>query len=205
MRHPDLDPRAAALLDFWFGAHDDDATVAAAQAPLWWQHHAEADREVKDRFGGLADHAEAGALDAWAATPHGLLALVLLLDQAPRMVHRGTPRAFATDRAARALTRTALARGFDRELRPIEQLFVLLPLEHSETLADQEEAVERLRALEAAVPPAWRETFEGFTAYAVAHRDVIARFGRFPHRNEILGRESTDAERAYLAEPGAGF
>jgi len=198
-------PQVEELLSFWFGDRVDDAEAADEQAQLWWKHTPAADAEVRQRFGALAEHAAAGELDGWADTPRGLLALILLLDQVPRMVHRGTPRAFAADRAARALTRTALARRYERQLRPIEQLFLLLPLEHSETLADQEEAVERFQALEASVPAAWRKTFEGFTAYAVAHRDVIARFGRFPHRNDILGRESTDPERAYLAEPGAGF
>ncbi len=205
MEQTPSDPQVEELLSFWFGDGDDDAVVAAEQSSLWWKHDAATDREVRERFGALAARAAAGDLDGWADTPRGLLALVLLLDQLPRMVHRGTPRAFATDRTARALTRAALARRYERQLRPIEQLFLLLPLEHSETLADQEEAVERFRALEASVPAAWRGTFEGFTAYAVAHRDVIARFGRFPHRNAILGRESTDPERAYLAEPGAGF
>lgn len=205
MATPALDPRAAEVLDFWFGSEPDDAAVAARQAGLWWRHDPAADAEVEGRFGRLTATAATGDLDPWQATPRGNLALILLLDQLPRMIHRGTPAAFATDPAARVACRAGLVRDDQRVLRPIEQLFLLLPLEHSENLADQEECVARLEQLAATVPDAWRATFDGFVDFAVRHRDIIARFGRFPHRNQILGRTSSADEQAFLTQPGSSF
>ena len=205
MNDPDLAPRAHQLLLYWFGDHDDDAEVARAQAGLWWGHDEETDAEVRRRVGDLILPALAGELDGWAASARGRLALVLALDQVPRNVHRGTPLAFAGDERALALTREGLERGDPDHLRPIEQVFLLMPLEHAEDLAAQEECVERMQTLTEAVPEAWREPFAMFCDYARRHRDVIARFGRFPHRNAILGRASTPEELAFLQQPGSSF
>ncbi len=205
MSDTSLDARARELLDFWFGPHADDAEAARAQAGLWWGHAETTDADVRRRFGDLIGPARAGDLDGWAATPRGRLALVLLLDQVPRNVHRGTPDAFAGDSHALALTRGGLRGGDLEHLRPVERVFLLMPLEHAEDLACQEECVERMQALAEAVPEAWREPFEMFADYAVRHRDVIARFGRFPHRNAILGRPSTPEELEFLSRPGSSF
>jgi uncharacterized protein (DUF924 family) len=131
--------------------------------------------------------------------------LILLLDQLPRAIHRGTPAAFGQDAKARKLAEQGLESGADKLLRPIECLFFYLPLEHSEVLADQDRSVELFRELAASVPEAYRETFAAFIDYAVRHRNVIAEFGRFPHRNQILGRESTPEEKAFLEQPGSSF
>jgi uncharacterized protein (DUF924 family) len=193
------------LLDYWFGNEPDDAVLAAAKAGLWWGGKAETDAEIAESFRLVADLAVTDTIDHWTGFPRGRLALILALDQLPRAIHRGTPRAFAQDAKARAVARGGLESGVFRLLRPVEQLFAYLPFEHSESLEDQDLAVELIGRLASAVRPEWRATFAGFLGYAERHRDVIRRFGRFPHRNAVLGRESTADEAAYLAEPGAGF
>ncbi len=193
------------LLSFWFGNDSDDVVVAEAQAGLWWGHSPETDEFLQERFGAAAAAAAAGLLDHWAGSPRGRLALILLLDQLPRAIHRGTPKAFAQDAKGRQIAAQGLESGADRLLRPIERLFLYLPFEHSEDLADQDRCVELFRELTASVPETQRATFDGFVNYAERHRDVITRFARFPHRNQILGRDSTPEEKAFLEQPGSSF
>lgn len=193
------------LLDFWFGDDTDDAVVAEAKAELWWGNRLETDELLQSRFGAAASAAAADILDHWTGSPRGRLALILLLDQLPRSIHRATPAAFAQDARARQVAEQGLDSGADRLLRPIERLFFYLPFEHSEELVDQDRSVELYRELVIAVPTAHRETFSSFFDYAVRHRDVIRKFGRFPHRNQILGRESTPEEIAFLEQPGSSF
>ncbi|MGN6703018.1 MAG: DUF924 family protein [Burkholderiaceae bacterium] len=193
------------ILQFWFGAPADARVVAERQRKLWWSKNEAVDALVRERFGVAIDAAASGALDGWTATPDGLLALILLTDQFPRNARRGTPGAFGCDPAARRFCRLGLERGDDLALRPIERVFHYLPLEHSESLPDQDEAVRRFAALRDAVPEDDREPFDGYLDFARRHRAVIARFGRFPHRNAILGRASTAEETAFLAQPGSGF
>ncbi len=195
----------ASVLAFWFGSEISDGTVAQAQSALWWQKNPATDDAIRARFAGWTAQAASGALDAWRATPQGLLALIVLTDQFPRNMYRGTPQSFAFDALALGLCREGLARGADRQLRPIERVFFYLPLEHSEVLADQQQAVQNMGALAAAVPADQRAPFEGFADYARRHQAVIARFGRFPHRNAILGRSSTPQEREFLQQPGSSF
>jgi uncharacterized protein (DUF924 family) len=193
------------LLKFWFGDNPDDAAVAKAQAELWWGHRAETDELLQARFGAAASAAAADVLDHWTGSPRGRLALILLLDQLPRAIHRATPAAFAQDAKARAVAEQGLESGADHLLRPIERLFFYLPFEHSEDLADQDRSVELYRELLTTVETAHRETFAAFVDYANRHRDVIKRFGRLPHRNQILGRESTPEEKEFLEQPGSSF
>jgi len=193
------------LLQFWFGDDPDDAAVAATKAELWWGHRPETDELLQASFGAVASAAAADLLDHWVGSPRGRLALILLLDQLPRAIRRGTPEAFAQDAKARKVAEQGLESGADRLLRPIERLFVYLPFEHSEEMADQDRSVRLFRDLAASVPDNHRETFAGFVDYAVRHRDVVSRFGRFPHRNPILGRESTAEEEAFLGQPGSSF
>ena len=133
------------------------------------------------------------------------MALILLLDQMPRVIHRGTPGAFAQDDKARRFADKGLASGADRLLRPIERVFFYLPFEHSEDAADQERSVELFQELAAEVPEEWKKSFDFYLDFAVRHEAIIDRFGRFPHRNAILGRESTPEEIEFLKEPGSGF
>jgi len=193
------------LLELWFGSSDDDAEVGESQSSLWWASSVETDDVLGARFGQAAAAAAAGTLDHWTGSPRGRLALILLLDQLPRVIHRGTPGAFAQDAKARRIAEKGLASGADRLLRPIERVFVYLPFEHSEDTADQQRSVELFRRLAAEVPEKWKKLFDTYVDFAVRHREIIDRFGRFPHRNAILGRESTPEETEFLKQPGSGF
>jgi len=198
-----IDPDA--VCGFWFaGAGDDPERIGERQA-VWYGGDPAFDEAVRVRFEEYVDPAARGELDHWHATPRGTLALIVLLDQMPRHVWRGSARAFAHDRVALALARDALARGVDRELRVIERLFVLLPLQHAEDAAVQAESVSRHAALVAEAPAALTGVCEGSLAYAREHRDLIDRFGRFPHRNAVLGRAPTPEEQEFLAAGGARF
>ncbi|MCF7716279.1 DUF924 domain-containing protein [Aeromonas jandaei] len=194
------------LLDFWFGDPTDDALRAKRQAPLWWGKSSETDALLARRFGAQAEAAVNGELADWADLPHGRLALILLLDQLPRNIHRGTPTAFARDPLAREQCLKGLSLGMDRQLSPLERVFFYLPLEHAESREQQARSValfEELAAEQAHSPA--NETFAGFADFARRHQVIIERFGRFPHRNDILGRTSTPEEAAFLLQPGSGF
>lgn len=176
------------VLGFWLGpeAHGK-----------WFETDPDFDRRVAAALAGDQRRAAAGACDQWTATAEGCLVLVILLDQVPRNLFRGEPRAFASDTRAREVARAAIDRGLDREIEEqIRRMFLYLPFEHSEDLVDQEACCRLMAALDE--DPSWAD-------WAVKHREVIARFGRFPHRNEVLGRASTEDEAAFLAEPDSAF
>lgn len=193
------------LLDWWFGSAASASEVAAQRQQLWFGYRAEQDEQAREQFGDLCVCALDGGLRDWPEQPSGWLALILLLDQLPRMLYRGTAQAFAGDARARDLLGEGLGRGFDRQLPSIQQVFVYLVLEHAEELAAQDQAVAAFTRLHNEALPAERELFSGFLDFAVRHRQVIARFGRFPHRNASLGRASTPDEQAFLQEPGSRF
>ena len=188
----------ADVLEFWFGA--PGSAEHGSLRKCWFEKDPAFDAEIRRRFLALVDEAAAGRLDDWADRPEGLLALIVLLDQFPRNLFRDAPRAFATDAQALALAQQALAQGVDALLMPVARAFIYLPFEHSEDLAMQDRAVALFAAL-----AQHGEAFASYLDYAERHRDVIRRFGRFPHRNAILGRASTPEEIAFLARPGAGF
>ncbi|MFQ2086905.1 DUF924 family protein [Aeromonas veronii] len=194
------------LLALWFGDEADDVLRATRQAPLWWGKSSETDALLASRFGELAEAAAKGSLAHWADLPSGRLALILLLDQLPRNIHRGTPAAFAQDPLARDLCLKGLSIGADKSLSPLERVFFYLPLEHAESHEQQARSVALFEALaaEQAGTPA-QATFAGFADFARRHQVIIERFGRFPHRNDILGRTSTPEEAAFLQQPGSGF
>jgi uncharacterized protein (DUF924 family) len=196
---------AEAILDYWFGGETDDRAVAQQKGRIWWAKDEASDREIAARFGADLQAAAAGEYEDWAATPAGLLALVLLTDQFPRNIHRGRPQSFAYDALALRWSLAGLARGADLALRPIRRAFLYMPLEHAESPELQERAVQLFDGLLREVPEAHREVFRGFCNFARRHREVIARFGRFPHRNAILGRPSTPEEIAFLRTPGSSF
>lgn len=182
-----LDAAGEQLLAFWFSEE---------ARPKWWEKDEAFDEGLRARFGALREEAASGALDAWAQTARGALALILLLDQLPRNLFRGDPRSYATDAKARAVTRAAIEAGLDRALNEEERLFLYLPLEHSEDLADQQDCCRLIAELTS--QPEWLK-------FAEIHRDIVQRFGRFPHRNEVLGRKSTAEEEAFLQEPHSSF
>lgn len=173
---------AADVIEFWRKAGPE----------RWFKRDEAFDREIAERFGGLVADASAGRLDMWEATAEGTYALLILLDQFPRNVHRGTPLAFASDPKARQVARRALGKGYDRKIPAQERGFVYLPFEHSEDPADQARSIELFEALGDAEQLKW----------AVLHKEIIDRFGRFPHRNPILGRVTTPEEQAFLDEGG---
>ncbi|MFL9813644.1 DUF924 domain-containing protein [Stutzerimonas sp. VN223-3] len=193
------------LLNWWFGESVTISEIADEKHGLWFGYKPEQDAEASARFGDLVDQALAGGLCDWAESPHGWLALVLLLDQLPRMIYRGTPQAFAGDERALQLVREGMAHGGDVLLAPIQRVFVYLVLEHAENLGMQDLAVVQFETLHGIAEPQEQKLFADFLDFAERHRQVIAKFGRFPHRNEVLGRTSSEAERAFLTEPGSRF
>jgi uncharacterized protein (DUF924 family) len=195
----------ASILAFWFGDEPARAATNPDCARLWWSRQPAVDEAMRLRFGGLVQQAGSGALNAWAATPEGRLALILLADQFTRNIHRGTPAAFALDPLARGWALEGIDNGAFAALLPIQRLFTLMPLEHAESLPLQDRCVGLMTALRDSVGEAERQSFDGFVDYAERHREVIRRFGRFPHRNAILGRASTPEETAFLQTPGSSF
>jgi uncharacterized protein (DUF924 family) len=180
-----MDPRARAVLDVWFSQD-----VIAKE--LWFKSDPGFDRVLAARFAADYEKAAAGAYDAWQDEAESALALLITLDQFPRNLFRGTPRAFESDTKAQGMATAAVARGFDQAVPPQRRLFFYLPFEHAEDLALQQRSVDLITPLATVLP--------GVDHYAQRHMELIRAFGRFPHRNEILGRESTAAERAYLAK-----
>jgi len=185
------------ILEFWFGT--PFSRHRGRPRPEWFRKSAEFDAEIRQRFSREHDEALAGRLSAWEETPHAGLALVILLDQFSRNMFRDSPGAFAADHAALGMARRMVERGLDRLLSPIERCFIYLPFEHSEDLAVQRRSLalfERLR---------FSSDCAGSVDYAYRHYEIILRFGRFPHRNDILGRVSTAEESDFLSQPGSGF
>ena len=181
---------AREVLDYWFGA--PGSPERGTRREIWFQEGRSIDAEVRERFLPLHERAASGELDHWRADLQACLALILLLDQFPRHMFRDTPRAFATDPLALATAKHALDAGHEGALLPVELAFLHLPFMHSEDLAEQRRGLE----LRKAAPD-----YDGKTdsiGHAVAHMEIVARFGRFPHRNEILGRQSTPEEQAFL-------
>jgi uncharacterized protein (DUF924 family) len=184
------------MLDFWFDP---------AHAPLWFKVDAAFDAAIGARFAALIEAAASGGLAAWEEAPESTLALLIALDQLPRNAWRGSPRAFMGDAQARAVARRALARGFDRRVPLQSRRFFYLPLEHSEDHADQVRCCALFAEMAAEAGEADRAWTREQCVYAERHREIIERFGRFPHRNAILGRASTPEEQAFLQEPMSSF
>jgi len=193
------------LLACWFGSACETRAAARARVELWFRHDEAFDRQLAERFRDLPERGRRGELDAWADTPRHALARVIALDQLPRNLYRGSPQAYAFDAAALAAASDALGRGHDRALDPLEALFLYLPFEHAEDLAMQERSVRLFESLQERAPSGLERVFAGFADYARRHHAVVARFGRFPHRNETLARASTEEERAYLTDGGERF
>ena len=194
------------VLEFWFGACGPDGALDRGKQKMWFSAGRQYDADIRKRFGKLHRRAARGELDAeWAATPRGRIALIVVLDQFSRHIHRGTAAAFAQDPAAQRLAMTGVEQGADRELIPAQRAFFYLPFEHAEDLKLQRFGARLFERLAAGVAPAWRKEYAGFADYAGHHRDIIERFGRFPHRNRILGRASTPEEVEFLKQPGSSF
>jgi uncharacterized protein (DUF924 family) len=194
---------------FWFGRLPLKPEGMSERLALWFGADAaeqqRVDELIHSRFGALIERAAAGGLAAWADSPRRRLALILLLDQFPRHVHRGTERAYATDRDALALTLSGMQSAADAALMPVERIFFYMPLQHAELRDAQDESVAAYRRLLNEAPEDLKAMFASALESAELHHSIVARFGRFPHRNRVLERASTAEEEAYLGQKGRRF
>jgi uncharacterized protein (DUF924 family) len=202
---------ARSIREFWFGEEPLTPEAFTARLPFWFGGEedtalqAQRDGVIRTRFAPLLERAAAGELDGWADGPRRRLSLILLLDQFPRNIFRGTAQAFAFDHPALALTLSGMQLAADAALGPAERAFFYMPLQHAENLEVQEESVLAYRRLVRESPEGWRAPLAGTLRYAEVHREIVVRFGRFPHRNAVLGRASTPEEEAYLADGAERF
>jgi len=201
---------ASQVLEFWFGRAPWDTARLTERSSFWFggddpKAVAARDAAIREKLEPLLELAARGEFASWAASPRRRLALIILFDQVPRNAYRGTAAAFAFDREALALTVEGMQLAADAALDPLERLFFYLPLEHAESLEAQETAVAALDRLAGDAPEHLREFCVYCAGFARQHRDIIAKFGRFPHRNAVLGRESTAAEIEWLAAEGKRF
>ena len=202
MSESGADPQLEDLLRFWFGP---DPGEPLRNAELWFKKDPEFDEEVRRGFSHHLELTLQGKYDGWRDSPRGALAYIILLDQFSRNIYRDSPRAFAQDPAALAACLEGLARGFDSRLAPMEASFFYMPLMHSENRTMQKLSVQKYEALAETDDPALKEALARNREYAEAHCEVISTYGRFPHRNKLLGRTDKPAELEFLAGPDAGF
>ncbi|MBS1269588.1 MAG: hypothetical protein MAG794_00539 [Gammaproteobacteria bacterium] len=197
-------PDAAAVIDFWFG-DPTDADNVDHRGGMWFSPTEAQDRALRERFRSLHARAERGDLDGWRGEPGTVLALVLLLDQFTRNLYRGAASAFANDARALAIAQEGVKRGFDRSMHFVERAFFYMPFQHSEKLEVQRRSARLFKTLLESSPESFRSFAENSYEHAVLHCDIVERFGRFPHRNESLGRRSTGPEKQYLEQGGHRF
>lgn len=195
---------ATIILDYWFGDLKTDP-LAEKKRPLWFEAKTQTDNEIREKFGDYVARAHNGEFQDLRKSARGQLALIILLDQFTRNIYRKTPQSFASDPRALHYALDLIASGQDKKLSPIERVFVYLPLEHTEDASMQEQCARLYDELKNEVPKDDRSLFDSFYDYAIRHQVIIDRFGRFPHRNEILGRESTPEEIEFLKQPGSSF
>lgn len=201
---------ARSIRDFWFGPQPPTPAELNRRLRFWFGEErtdvrTRRDETIRARFAGLLERAANGGLAPWADGPRRRLSLIILLDQFPRNIYRGTPRAYAYDAQALQLTLSGMQSAADAALTPVERLFFYMPLQHAEAREVQEESVAAYRRLLKESAPELCAVFAGAARSAENHRAIIERFGRFPHRNAVLGRESTQAEQDWLAQGGASF
>ncbi|MEM7282975.1 MAG: DUF924 family protein [Pseudomonadota bacterium] len=193
------------VVEFWFSDEELTPERAVELNRRWFQSDSRFDEQIHERFGDLPDKAQAGELDGWMDQAGSTLGLVLVLDQFPRNIYRGSPRAFSYDAKARQVLLQGLSKDFHLSLHPLQRAFLYLPFEHAEDAQLQRRSVTLFTELKHSVDEAWVKIVENSLDYAVAHLKIIEEFGRFPHRNEVLGRESTPKETQYLEEGGRTF
>ena len=191
--------RIDAILAFWFMEKELNAPQIDGRMDLWFGEDQVFDHEIVKEFSDDVERASEGDLDHWAHTPRGRLALILLLDQFRRNIYRNTADAFIKDKAALKLCVEGAMEKEDKDLSPIQRVFFYMPLQHAESRRVQKKSCEIYKRLSAAVSPTYKETFETVLHFAELHADIVEQFGRFPHRNKLLGRENTAKEDEYLA------
>lgn len=200
-----MNERAAEILDFWFAGSAGDPALAAARNGFWYGGGSAADEEIGARFGAILAAAKAGECDEWLDDAREALALVIVLDQFPRNVWRGTARAFSCDELALARSRAAIEGGYLTSLTPVQCAFLMMPFQHSELLAVQRESLRLFADLAETCAPQWRAFAGNSRKFAEKHMRIIERFGRFPHRNAVLGREPSEEELRWLEAGGDTF
>jgi len=193
------------ILAFWFKAHELSAPQIDGRMDIWFGEDPVFDLEIAKEFSDEVEAASSGKLDHWAHKPHGRLALILLLDQFRRNIHRNSAEAFARDKVALKLCVEGAMEKKDAGLTPIQRVFFYMPLQHAESRKVQAKSVQIYRRLAEAVSPTYRETFETIAQFAELHRDIVERYGRFPHRNRLLNRKNTDDEDEFLASDAPTF
>lgn len=193
------------ILEFWFGIGTSATEIENEKKQLWWVKDEDVDLEIITRFQDTTESVANEELDEWESTPKGMLASIICLDQFPRNMCRGMPKSFAYDSLALALANKIVDISFNIELEPIYRIFAYLPFEHSEEMKNQETSLRFYGQLRNEVPESDKEFFNNFYGFANGHYEFIERFGRYPHRNEVLGRESTKEELAFLSQPGSSF
>jgi uncharacterized protein (DUF924 family) len=194
-----------AILSFWFKEHELSAPQIDRRMDIWFGEDAAFDQEIATRFGDDIEQASQGQLNHWAAEPRGRLALILLIDQFRRNIHRNTAKAFSHDKLALKLCVEGAMEKRDQGLTPIQKVFFYMPLQHAESAKVQAKSVELFNKLADSVSPTYQETFLTVAQFAELHKDIIDQFGRFPHRNRLLGRDNTPEEDEYLAGDGPSF
>ena len=197
--------RSEEILGFWFAETPRDAFKIDSRMSMWFGDDPSMDQKIATLFSEDIRSASVGELDEWADTPRGRLALIILLDQFRRNVYRHSKDAFLQDHKVLTLTIHGMEIGHDRQLEPVERAFFYMPMQHSESLKVQEFSVRTFTTLAETVKPTLRATFGTFTQFAELHRDIVAQFGRFPHRNAVLGRKNTPEEEAYLDQNAPNF
>lgn len=197
---PSIPTAAKNILTFWFDEPDVPGSEYGQQRKIWFRKDPQFDQQVRDRFLSTYLQAYRGDLNLWKNAPYSALALTIVLDQFPRNMFRDTARCFEADAQALAIAEAAIANQYDQSLLSVERMFFYLPFEHSESLVHQNRSVSLFEALIESAPE-----LQSTLDYAYRHRDVIAQFGRFPHRNVSLGRQSTPEELAFLSQPGSRF
>ena len=193
------------ILSFWFQERQLTAPQLDARMEAWFNEDPAFDEEIRETFGGHVDQASAGELGHWAQSSRGRLALIILLDQFRRNIYRNTAAAFSADRIALKLCVEGAIAKADAPLSPIERVFFYMPLQHAESRKVQAKSARIFRRLAEVVSPTYRETFEAFADFAELHNDIVQQFGRFPHRNSILGRDNTQEEDDYLSGDAPSF
>lgn len=193
------------ILKFWFGDLKAEDVVGSNRMQLWFQKNPQTDEEIQNRFGNEVKEAASQNREDWKSTPRGTLAWIILLDQFSRNIYRNSPQSWKNDPQVLETCLSGLQKGFDKELTPIERVFFYLPLEHSEDKGVQAFSVKQFQNLARSISEKQKKQFENFLDYAIRHKEIIDRFGRFPHRNEILNRPSTSEEIEFLKQPGSSF
>jgi len=196
---------AEEILDFWFADALELPDAVTARRTFWFGNDAATDSTIWELYADVVADAAAGYYDDWLQTARGRLALIIVLDQFPRNIFRGTAEVYRYDPMAIALAQAGVALGQLAGLQVPEQVFFLMPYQHSEDIEVQRAGVALMQAVVSEAAPAWVAAAQGFAGYAEQHHEIVASYGRFPHRNEVLGRSSTEAENRYLTEGGATF